>query len=102
MSHSKVEFYLFKRYSIGVLFLSEDEQEIIETHSDSDTKATHYNNHLNSPQKRIVFFHHKDILGLTSYKFKGVFAYDSVKSSPTVGSIWKKIEDELKIKLTDL
>lgn len=81
--------------------LSQDEREIIETHSDSNTKATHYNNHLNSPQKRIVFFHHKDLLGLTSYKFKGVFAYDSSKSSPSIGTVWKMVENELKINLDE-
>jgi very-short-patch-repair endonuclease len=81
--------------------LSQDEQEIIETHSDSKTKEEHYNKYLNSQQKRIVFFHHRDILGLTSYKFKGVFAYDNIKSSPSVGSVWKKVENELIIKLDD-
>lgn len=84
-----------------VKHLNKDEQEIIETHTDNIKKEEHYKNHLNSPQKRIVFFHHKDILGLTSYKYKGVFAYDQSKSSPTVGIVWKKIEDELKIKLTE-
>jgi hypothetical protein len=79
--------------------LSVDETEIVETNSDIKTKEAHYNNHLNSPQRRIVFFHHKDVLGLTSYKFKGVFAYDNVKSSPSVGTVWKKVENELKIKL---
>lgn len=77
--------------------LSSDGLEILETHTDPATKAHHYQSHLNSSQIRIVFFHHKDVLGLTSYKFKGVFAYDSIKSNPTVGTVWKRIDESLML-----
>ena len=77
--------------------LSQDELEIVETHKDDTIKAQHFQEHVNSPQKRIVFFHHTDVLGLTSYKYKGVFVYDKLKSSATTGIVWKKVEDELNI-----
>jgi hypothetical protein len=81
--------------------LSFDEQEIVETHSDAIKKHAHYNRYLDSPQKRIVFFHYKDILGLTSYKFIGVFDYDRSKSSQSAGTVWKRVANELKINLNE-
>lgn len=80
--------------------LSQDGHEIIETHSDAIKKNKHFNN-LHKNKKRIVFFHHKDILGITSYRFKGVFSYDCLMSSPSVGIVWKKVEDELKVVLDE-
>lgn len=81
--------------------LSENEQEITETHSDNSKTSKHFHNCSNSPVLRIVFFHKKDILGLTSYKFKGVYAFDKVKSTPTNGIVWKRIRDTLNIELND-
>jgi len=81
--------------------LSADDLEITESHSDNIKNAEHYNKCLNTPEIRIVFFHYKDILGLTSYRFKGVYAYDNVKSKPEKGTVWKRISDNLKIGLND-
>lgn len=81
--------------------LSSDDQEIIETHSDDIKRTNHFNNLLNSQEIRIVFFHYKDILGLTSYRFKGIYAYDNVKSTPETGTVWKRISNSLNIRLND-
>ncbi len=82
--------------------ISTDEEEITETHADATKKAHHYKAHLNTGQKRIVFFHHKDVLGLTSYKFKGVYAYDSQKSNANVGTVWKRICKTMNVNLTGI
>jgi hypothetical protein len=81
--------------------LSSDDQEIIETHSDDIKRTNHFNNLLNSQEIRIVFFHYKDILGLTSYRFKGIYSYDNVKSTPETGTVWKRISNSLNIRLND-
>lgn len=73
--------------------------EIVETHEDMIRREKHFNEHLNTAQLRIVFFYHRDILGLTSYKFKGLFAYDNVKSKPEVGTVWRRINDRINIDL---
>jgi len=81
--------------------LDEIEYSITETHSDEIKKGKHFQDHFNTKQLRCVFFHYKDILGLTSYKFKGVFAYDSEKSQPAIGTVWKRIDDKIKLDLYD-
>lgn len=81
--------------------LSIDEQEIIETHTDEIKRTKHFNEHLNSEQIRIVFFYNKDILGLTSYKFKGVYIYDKLKSNPNLGSVWKRLKENISIDLKE-
>lgn len=81
--------------------LSNDEQEIIETHEEAHKREKHFNEHLNTGELRIVFFYHRDILGLTSYKFKGLFAYDNEKSKPEIGTVWRRIDDKINIDLID-
>jgi hypothetical protein len=79
--------------------LSDDGLTISETHTEEMKRNEHYNDHLNSKQIRIVFFHYKDILGFTSYKFTGVFEYDKDKSKPDIGTVWSRISKELNIQL---
>jgi hypothetical protein len=74
---------------------------ITETHSDNAKRTKHFKYYLNTQEIRIVFFHYKDILGLTSYKFKGVYAYDNLKSTPLTGVVWKRINDTLNIDLDE-
>ena len=81
--------------------LSSDDLEIIETHSDNGKRTNHFNTLLNSQEIRIVFFHYKDILGLTSYRFKGIYAYDNIKSTHETGTVWKRISNSLNIRLDD-
>lgn len=77
--------------------LVENEQTIIETHLDPIKKQLHFEEHFNTDQRRVVFFHYKDILGLTSYKFKGVFAFDTSRSNLDIGIVWKKIGDHVTL-----
>ena len=75
--------------------LDEENETITETHSDRNKKEEHYNDHVNTQETRYVFYHSKDILGLVSYKFKGVYAYDSERSNPEIGTVWRKIDDKV-------
>lgn len=70
---------------------------ITETHSDEKKKSDHFYQHSQATFIRIVFFHYKDILGLTKYKYVGVFINDKEKSNPDIGTVWKRIGTELEI-----
>ena len=70
---------------------------ITETHSDPVKKSEHYKQHIKENQTRIVFYHYKDILGQTTYKYVGVFTNDKEKSNPDIGTVWKRIGDKLKL-----
>jgi hypothetical protein len=77
--------------------VSENDTTITETHKDDYTRRQHYQNHKDSTQKRIVFLHRKDILGLTSYKFIGVFEYNRALSSEAKGVVWSRCREEVSI-----
>jgi hypothetical protein len=77
--------------------LSEDWESISETNSDKAKNSSHFEKFQNTSQKRIVFFHHKDILGLTSYKFIGIFEYDLYKSNLEKNTTWKRTAKMLKL-----
>ena len=49
---------------------------ITETHTDNQKRIDHYNYHSKDIHTRIVFYHFKDILGLTNYKYVGVYTND--------------------------
>lgn len=70
---------------------------ITETHSDEKKKVDHYNWHAQETHIRIVFFHYKDILGRTNYKFVGVFTNDKENSNAEIGTIWTRIGETLNV-----
>jgi len=73
------------------------EGTITETNSDQTKKSKHYYDHAQGNYIRIVFYHDKDVLGLTNYKFVGVYINDNVKSNPEIGTVWKRISDKFNI-----
>jgi len=75
----------------------EGEQCITETHADLKKKSEHYHSHINGEYFRIVFYHYKDVLGLTTYKFVGVFTNDRIRSCPDIGTIWKRVGNQLNL-----
>ncbi len=75
---------------------------IIETHSDEKKKSDHYYLHEKGIHTRICFFHYTDVLGLTNYKYVGVFVNDKEKSNPKIGTVWKRIGDKLNLKTTEI
>lgn len=70
---------------------------IIETHSDNQKRIEHYNFHSEDIHTRIVFFHYKDILGLTNYKFVGVYKNDLEKSNQEIGTVWTRVSNEFNL-----
>jgi len=70
---------------------------IIETHSDKEKKVKHYNNYSQETHTRVVFFHYKDILGLTNYKYVGVFTNDIEKSNAKIGTVWSRIGETINL-----
>lgn len=75
---------------------------ITETHSDEKRKSDHYYHHAQGTHIRICFFHYTDILGLTNYKYVGVFTNDKEKSNPEIGTVWKRIGDNLNLNTTEI
>lgn len=75
---------------------------IIETHSDPKKKSDHYYDHSQAKHTRICFFHYKDVLGLTRYKYVGVFTNDLEKSNPELGTFWKRIGDQINLNTTEI
>ncbi len=71
---------------------------ITETHSDKEKKLEHYLSYSNKTITRAVFFHYKDILGLTNYKFVGVFTNDHSKSNENIGTVWTRVGEQLNLK----
>ena len=74
--------------------LIDDGRSIVESHIQNQKLAKHFHENIDSTLKRIVFFHNKDVLGLTSYKFIGIFAVDKGLSSPEKGIVYTKLADE--------
>lgn len=70
---------------------------ITETHSDSKKKSDHYFYHDQGTYFRICFFHYTDVLGLTNYKYVGVFTNDKEQSNPEIGTVWRRIADKLNL-----
>lgn len=75
---------------------------ITETHSDQKKKSDHYYFHSQGTYIRVCFFHYTDILGLTNYKYIGVFTNDKEKSNPEVGTVWKRIGKKLNLNTTEI
>ena len=54
---------------------------------------------LNSSRiERYVFLHHRDMLGMISYKFKGVYVLDKEGTSIEKGVVWKRVSKEVRMK----
>lgn len=77
--------------------LKENDNIIIESHSDSVKRNSHYNNLIKTDELRIVFFHYKDVLGNVGYKFKGIYNIDKVKSSGCDGLFWTRVSSDFAI-----
>lgn len=70
---------------------------ITETHTDIKKKINHYRKHSKEKHTRVVFFHYKDILGMTNYKYVGVYSNDREKSNENTGTIWTRIGERINL-----
>ena len=74
---------------------------ITETHSDQKKKSDHYYYYAQGTHIRICFYHYTDVLGLTNYKYVGVFTNDKENSNPEIGTVWKRIADQLNLETSE-
>jgi len=74
---------------------------ITETHTDNQKRIDHYNYHTKDSHIRIVFYHFKDILGLTNYKYVGIYTNDREKSNEETGTVWTRIGESLNLETTE-
>lgn len=79
--------------------ISEDGMTITEFPKDMKEQVTHMRRHLHSPEKRITFLRYTDWLGITSYRFVGVFQIDPSKSEKEIKCIWKRISDTYQLNI---
>lgn len=77
--------------------LIEDETAIIETHENAERRYQQFRDYYGAPQTRYTFFQYKDVLGFTSYRFKGVFEFDSSRSNSETGITWKRVSDRISL-----
>jgi len=77
--------------------LSLDNGEIItESHSNPDTIKGHYHRTVGNPEKRVVFYLQKDILGFSGYYFFGLYEIDFERSNERDGIFWRRISKEFQ------
>lgn len=71
---------------------------VIERHIDAGKMAAHVNNVLGTTRtRRLVFFRHRDELGYSFYRFKGVYELDRDSTSTVNGVVWKKRMDRYSL-----
>ncbi|MDQ1140103.1 AbaSI family restriction endonuclease [Pedobacter agri] len=80
-----------------VNYFNQVEGTITETHINPTKASEHYNFYSQRGDTRIVFYHFKDILGMTNYKYVGVFKNDKTLSSPEDGTVWKIVGDRFNL-----
>ena len=74
-----------------------DFSEIEEKNSDREKSLEHYKEYINLNQRRIVFFKHKDILGIDKYKFVGIYVLNESKSRRRKSLYWKRKSKKMQI-----
>lgn len=78
--------------------LSENGLEIREYNKTSEQKdREHVEKFLSMNQRRITFFKEKDELGLSYYRFVGVFELDKEKSKTEKRTVWHRVDDYYKL-----
>lgn len=73
--------------------LQKDGVTITECPRNESERAAHVRQHIGSNEKRIVFLRYTDILGLTSYRFMGVYQMNKEKSVKENKCVWERISE---------
>lgn len=71
--------------------LQEDGVTITECPRNESERAAHVRQHIGSNEKRIVFLRYTDMLGLTSYRFMGVYQMNKERSTNENRCVWERI-----------
>lgn len=77
--------------------ISEDGKTITEFPKDTKERTNHMRRYLDSQEKRITFLRYKDWLGITSYRFVGVFQINPSKSEKENKCVWERISDTYEL-----
>lgn len=73
--------------------LQEDGVTITECPRNESERAAHVKQHIGSNEKRIVFLRYTDMLGLTSYRFMGVYQMNKERSVKENRCVWERISE---------
>ena len=73
--------------------LQEDGVTITEYPRNESERAAHVKQHIGSNEKRIVFLRYTDMLGLTSYRFMGVYQMNKERSVKENRCVWERISE---------
>lgn len=73
--------------------LLQDGVTITECPHNESERAAHVQQHIGSNEKRIIFLRYTDVLGLTSYRFMGVYQMNKEKSVKENKCVWERISE---------
>lgn len=77
--------------------ISEDGLTITECPKNPAERENHMRKHLGSREKRITFLRYRDWLGITSYRFVGVFQINPSESEKENKCVWERISDTYEL-----
>lgn len=95
--HDEVVWWPNTEHKLWNNSLSEDGKTITEFPKDTKERTNHMMRYLDSQEKRITFLRYKDWLGITSYRFVGVFQINPSKSEKEHKCIWERISDTYQL-----
>ncbi len=76
---------------------NQDTGEIIESNVDVQKNYNHFNWGLKNSETRIVFLHHKDVLGFATYKYCGVYQVNADKTRSLQKLVWTRISNKFNL-----
>lgn len=79
--------------------ISEDGMKITECPKEPTERAAHVKQYLNCKTKRITFLKYTDWLGMTSYRFVGVFQINPKKSEKENKCVWEHVSDTYELNM---
>lgn len=79
--------------------ISEDGVTITECPKNPTERESHMRRYLGSQEKRITFLRYTDWLGISSYRFVGVFKINPTKSEKENKCIWERISDTYQLNI---
>lgn len=97
--HGEVVWWPNTEHKLWNNSISEDGKTITECPRNPTERKSHMRLYLGSKEKRITFLRYKDWLGITSYRFVGVFQINPSKSEKENKCIWERISDTYQLNI---
>lgn len=95
--HDEVVWWPNTEHKLWDNSISKDGKTITECPRNPTERESHMRQYLGSQEKRITFLRYKDWLGITSYRFVGVFQINPSKSEKEHKCIWERISDTYQL-----